>query len=112
MTGFSTTVIDMETQLRQAYQDTDHIIRLTQDLKSRKSTCLSRHLLVQSFLNEFTLTQEQIQVLTNTDVQQLDLEFFKALKHLQKVNTDARELMAVSDESVIGYVQLLMSAVG
>ena len=101
MEGFSTTVSDMESQLKQAYHDTDHIIQLTQDLKARKSKCLSRHLLVQTFLNEFTLSQDQIQVLTSPE-SPMDLEFFKALKHLQKVNSDARELMMVSDESVVG----------
>ncbi|KAJ3296955.1 Golgi transport complex subunit 6 [Borealophlyctis nickersoniae] len=83
---------DMGEKLESAKDQTSHLMKQTQELKSRSLKCKVHQSIVDAFLARFTLSEEEVQVLTST-ASPVGSAFFEALKHLQQINEDCKALL-------------------
>ncbi|KAJ3056818.1 Golgi transport complex subunit 6 [Rhizophlyctis rosea] len=83
---------EMDSKLRLARDQTSHVMKQTEDLKSRSARCKVRKTIADAFLARFTLSDEEVTVLTSMSAP-VGSQFFEALKHLQQINEDCKALL-------------------
>ena len=109
--SIQSTCAKMDNKLQKAFSQTDNIIQQTRNLKSKKyaictltqirNNCAIKQKLLETFLKEFTLSENQVKILTDP-MQPVNHVFFGALIHLQNVNQQTREHM-VTENHRAGY---------
>ncbi|KAJ3155200.1 Golgi transport complex subunit 6 [Geranomyces variabilis] len=92
---------EMEEKLHQATSETSHLIKQTSELKAMSKRCSVRKSIVDVFLRRFTLTDAEVAVLTAPS-QQVGIEFFDALKHLERISDDCKALL-VTEHQEAGF---------
>ncbi|RKO87918.1 oligomeric Golgi complex subunit 6 [Blyttiomyces helicus] len=93
--------VEMEEKLAAATGQTAHLMKQTQDLKAKSARCQIRKSVVDVFLARFTLTDEEILVLTQP-LRPVGPEFFESLKHLQQINDDCKALL-ITEHQKAGF---------
>ncbi|CAG8552284.1 10454_t:CDS:10 [Ambispora gerdemannii] len=88
---------EMETRLESANQQTAFLLEQADSLKSQRETCKTRKILIDAFLQRFTLSEKEIFVLSSGD-SEIGLEFFDALKHLQQIHGDCDALLITENQ--------------
>ncbi|KAK9719428.1 Golgi transport complex subunit 6, partial [Basidiobolus ranarum] len=79
---------------------TAHLLEKTDALKSERTKSEARKVIVKAFLDAFTLSEDELEVLSSTDAP-LNEAFFSALRHLQRIHKDCQVLIA-SDKQLVG----------
>ncbi|KAI8819828.1 oligomeric Golgi complex subunit 6 [Fimicolochytrium jonesii] len=92
---------DMEDKLRQATNETSHLIKQTQELKDQSQRCHVRKAIIDVFLARFTLPDAEIAILTSPS-HVVGVEFFDALKRLERISDDCKALL-VTEHQEAGF---------
>ncbi|CAG8601106.1 9616_t:CDS:10 [Ambispora leptoticha] len=88
---------EMEIRLESANQQTAFLLEQADSLKSQRETCKTRKILIDAFLQRFTLSEKEIFVLSSGD-SVIGSEFFDALKHLQQIHGDCDALLITENQ--------------
>ncbi|KAI8913977.1 oligomeric Golgi complex subunit 6 [Powellomyces hirtus] len=92
---------EMEEKLHLATSETSHLIKQTHELKAQSKRCSVRRAIVDVFLARFTLSDAEVALLTAPN-QQVGVEFFDALKHLERISEDCKALL-VTEHQEAGF---------
>ncbi|KAG0163844.1 Golgi transport complex subunit 6 [Apophysomyces sp. BC1034] len=88
---------DMKQRLDKAETQTALMMEQANALHSQSSACATRILIVDSFLEKFTLSDDEIRILCSSSVHISD-EFFDALAHLQQIHNDCQLLLMTNHQ--------------
>ncbi|KAF7730169.1 Golgi transport complex subunit 6 [Apophysomyces ossiformis] len=88
---------DMKQRLDKAQTQTSLMMEQANTLHNQSSACATRILIVDSFLEKFTLSDEEIKILRSSSVS-VNEGFFDALSHLQQVYNDCQLLLMTNHQ--------------
>ncbi|KAI9244465.1 oligomeric Golgi complex subunit 6-like protein [Phascolomyces articulosus] len=95
--GMSVSCQEMKEKLDQASNQTAEMIEQAHNIQDRSSACDTRLLIVDKFLEKFTLSEQEINTLCSSAVP-IDGEFFVALDHLKQIHSDCRVLLMTQNQ--------------
>jgi chromosome segregation ATPase len=88
---------DMEDILQEAVDETRYIIDTTKDLNQKAEDAKRNQESVKTFLEQYTLTPEEIQILSSAN-EPLSGKFFKALQHLEQIHHNCQALLVADNQ--------------
>ncbi|KAI9209389.1 oligomeric Golgi complex subunit 6 [Polychytrium aggregatum] len=88
---------EMEDKLKTANERTFRIVSRIKDMKESSQRALIRKSLAEAFVKRFTLSDQEIQILTTPHLE-INKSFFDALDHLHQINEDCRALLVTDHQ--------------
>ncbi|KAI8376403.1 oligomeric Golgi complex subunit 6 [Radiomyces spectabilis] len=99
----------MQQRLDEAGGKTDLMVEQAKNLQDQSSACATRILIVDRFLEKFTLSESEISTLCSSSVP-ISGDFFKALKHLQQIHSDCKLLLMTTNQQAGQQIMEKMAA--
>ncbi|ORX99362.1 oligomeric complex COG6 [Basidiobolus meristosporus CBS 931.73] len=91
--------VEIQNEVDITKSKTVHLLEKSAVLKSERKKAEAREIIAKAFLDTFTLSAEEIEVLGSTDGP-LEENFFAALTHLQRIHKDCQTLVSTGRQSV------------
>ncbi|RHZ69762.1 hypothetical protein Glove_279g34 [Diversispora epigaea] len=83
--------------LESANRQTALLLEQSDILKSQRETCKTRKVLIDAFLERFTLSEKEVSILSSSE-SEICPDFFRALKHLQQIHGDCESLLITENQ--------------
>jgi conserved oligomeric Golgi complex subunit 6 len=95
------TCVEMQKKLEMSEQKTKAFSEITESLRKRRQEKMEREKLMRSFLDQFELSDRQIETLYRTPVYQGGgKEFFEALDVVKKIQNDCQRLLSTQYQKI------------
>ncbi|CAG8701845.1 12672_t:CDS:10, partial [Acaulospora morrowiae] len=88
---------EVSKSLDSANRQTSLLLEQSDNLKSQRETCKTRKILIDAFLERFTLSEKEVSLLSSPEAE-ITPEFFEALKHLQRIHRDCESLLITENQ--------------
>ncbi|CAO3620075.1 unnamed protein product [Mucor hiemalis] len=89
---------DMKQRLVNAESQTADMIEQANIMQEHSSACSTQLVIVDRFLEKFTLDENEIRILSST-TEPVSNEFFEALNHLQQIHSDCQLLLTTKNQT-------------
>jgi len=91
ISGLTMSCQTMQERLMEARQQTAQLLEQTSVLTRERQTVLERKKVASAFVTRFSLSPEEMQVITGS--KQLKLEFFDVLEHVRSIHSECKTLL-------------------
>ncbi|RIB16037.1 component of oligomeric golgi complex 6 [Gigaspora rosea] len=88
---------EISKSLDSAKRQTALLLEQSDSLKSQRESCKIRKILIDAFLEKFTLSEKEVATLSSPDAE-IGPEFFEVLKHLQQIHSDCDALLITENQ--------------